>query len=257
MSKDSAHANSDIAVAVSGDISETRSAIAALIKKPKCTDKLLARPPFRFLFDIIIAVNAATELGLEQVLTEAEFDSTNLKDKSSKLAFLDKVVEHVEARLGHQTIDLNPKKVIAGLETEKTRAFLQLLAAAATTDAPTPASDEAKSDPPAGEVNVNGKADVSGDNTNDSTNDISPQEPSPLEDIIAETRSVITSLIEKPKLTDKLLARPPFRFLFDIIVAVDAATDLGLEQVLTTEEYDSTNVTNKPSISSVAVSIGV
>ena len=234
------------AVAVSGHINETRSAISALISKPKMTDKLLARPPFRFLFDIIIAVNAATDLELEQVLTEAELDSANLKDKASKLAVLDKVIKHVETRLDI-TIDLNSKKVVAGLETEKTRKFLQLLATAATTNAPTFSSGEDNSGPPPGEVTKDGKVEAPTDTTNVSATDISPQEPSPLEDVIAETRSAITSIISKPKLTDKLLARPPFRFLFDVIAAVDAATDLGLEQVLTADEYDSSNVTNKAS----------
>ena len=232
MSKDNTVA---IAVAVSGDTSETRSAITSLISKPKMTDKLLARPPFRFLFDIIVAVNAATDLELEQVLTEAELDSANLKDKSSKLAVLDKVIKHVETRLDI-TIDLNSKKVVAGLETEKTRKFLQLLIAAATTSAAT-TNDEVKSDPPPGEDVKDGRVDAPTD----------IQEPPPLEDVIAETRTTITSIISKPKITDKLLSRPPFRFLYDIIVALDAATDLGLEQVLTADEYDSSNVTDKAS----------
>ena len=234
------------AAAVSGGISETRSAITSIISKPKMTDKLLARPPFRFLFDIFIAVNAATDLELEQALTEAELDSANLKDKSSKLSFLDKVIKHVETRLDI-TIDLNAKKVVAGLETEKTRRFLQLLATAATTNAPTVTSGEDNSGPPPGEVIKDGKVEAPTDSTIPSAADISPREPSPLEDVIAETRSAITSIISKPKLTDKLLARPPFRFLFDVIAAVDAATNLGLEQVLTADEYDSFNVTDKAS----------
>ena len=252
--------------AVSGDINETRSAISALINKPKCTDKLLARPPFRFLFDIIVAVNAATDLGLDQVLTEAEMDSDNLKDKSSKLAFLDKVVQHVEARLD-TTIDINPKKVIAGVETEKTRSLLQQLAAAATTTVSVAVSGEGKSDPPPGEVATTTTTTIDGvnldppsgevtkdrrvgaptDTTSISATGISSQEPSPLEDTIAETRASLTSIISKPKITDNLLARPPFRFLFDIIVAVDTATDLGLELVLTADEYESSNVTDKAS----------
>ena len=235
-----------VAAAVSGGISETRSAITSLISKPKMTDKLLARPPFRFLFDIIIAVNAATDLELEQVLTEAELDSANLKDKPSKISFLDKVVQHVETRLDI-TIDLSAKKVVAGLETEKTRRFLQLLATAATTNGPTVTSGEDNSGPPPGEVTKDGKVDARADTTDVSATDISSREPSPLEDVIAETRSAITSIISKPKLTDKLLARPPFRFLFDVIAAMDAATNLGLEQVLTADEYDSSNVTDKVS----------
>ena len=76
------------------DLHDTREALSKLISKPKCTDKLLARPPFRFLFDVILAIDAASDLGLDRVLTTDEFDSSNVKDKASKLAFLEKVVKH-------------------------------------------------------------------------------------------------------------------------------------------------------------------
>mmetsp|Transcript_29493 Transcript_29493/g.85837 ORF Transcript_29493/g.85837 Transcript_29493/m.85837 type:complete len:603 (+) Transcript_29493:1009-2817(+) len=239
---------------VTSDLNDTREAISKLISKPKCTDKLLARPPFRFLFDVIVAVDAASDLGLDRVLTAEEFDSVNLKEKASKLAFLDKVVKHVEIRLG-TTVDLNSKKVVAGLDTEKTRAFLQLLALAATTTA------SSKSEPPTGEVATDsllGRDDAAVDNdrledgkpgaAETSSTDIATlQKPSPLENTIVATRASISALIDKPKCTDKLMSRPPFRFLFDVIIAVDAASDLGLDRVLTIDEFDSSNVKDKAS----------
>jgi hypothetical protein len=35
-----------------------------------------------------------------------------------------------------------------------------------------------------------------------------------------ETQRILNPLVDKPKLTDALLARPPFKFLFDIILGL-------------------------------------
>ena len=221
--------------ATTSDLHDTREALSKLISKPNCTDKLLARPPFRFLFDVILAIDAASDLGLDRVLT-TEFDSANVKDKPSKLAFLDKVVKHTEARLD-TTVDLNLKKVVAGLDTAKTRAFLRLLALTANAGSN---SEDATDSMLTGDANP-----VAADTS--STDVATVQKPPSLEDAIIETRASVSAIIEKPRCTDKLLSRPPFRFLFDVIIAVDAASDLGLDRVLTTDEFASSNVKDKAS----------
>jgi len=219
--------------ATTSDLHDTREALSKLISKPNCTDKLLARPPFRFLFDVILAIDAASDLGLDRVLT-TEFDSANVKDKPSKLAFLDKVVKHTEVRLD-TTVDLNLKRVVAGLDTAKTRAFLRLLALTANAGSN---SEDATDSMLTGDANP-----VAADT---SSTDVATVQKSPsLEDAIIETRASVSAIIEKPRCTDKLLSRPPFRFLFDVIIAVDAASDLGLDRVLTTDEFDVKNKASK------------
>jgi len=110
---------------------ETQQTLGELIKRPKLTEPLLQKPPFRFLHDIVTEVTKVTGFatGLYQ---EEELNSAKIKDKDSKIAYLSKIIKCVELSL-NTTISIRVGKVVAGLEAENTNTWLQLLYQAATT----------------------------------------------------------------------------------------------------------------------------
>jgi TRAF3-interacting protein 1 len=58
---------------------------------------------------------------------------------------------------------------------------------------------------------------------------------------IAETQKVLGALIKKPKLVDKLLAKPPFRFIHDITKSVVQETGY-LGDIFTEDELNADNI---------------
>ncbi|TYZ63698.1 hypothetical protein PybrP1_011188 [[Pythium] brassicae (nom. inval.)] len=111
-------------------IPKTQELLQPLIAKPKLADKLLLKPPFRFLHDIFAALTQATGFA-KGLYNDFELDSANMKEKNQKITYLDKMVVCVGQCLGRD-IDVRPAKIVAGLEPENTNLFLQALAQAAS-----------------------------------------------------------------------------------------------------------------------------
>lgn len=111
-------------------IPKTQELLQPLIAKPKLADKLLLKPPFRFLHDIFAALTQATGFA-KGLYNDFELDSANMKEKNQKITYLDKMVVCVGQCLSRD-IDVRPAKIVAGLEPENTNVFLQALAQAAS-----------------------------------------------------------------------------------------------------------------------------
>jgi hypothetical protein len=75
-------------------VNEAKNKISAVISKPKMTEKLLSKPPFRFLHDTITAITAATGFG-EGLYSGAELDSASMNEKFAKMSYLDKIFQLV------------------------------------------------------------------------------------------------------------------------------------------------------------------
>lgn len=94
------------------------------------TEKLLRKPPFRYLHDIFTATIGATGFA-EGLYNEAELDAKSIAEKQDKIDFLTKMQAVVELMMGEK-IDVKPTKIVAGLEPDNTNVFLQCLFRVAT-----------------------------------------------------------------------------------------------------------------------------
>jgi len=93
------------------------------------TETLLKKPPFRFLHDVVSEVQRNTGYALH-LFDEEEKTSANIKDKAAKVRYLTKIIACVAIDSGGSSPDVlaRPLKIVAGLEPERTNAFLQALA---------------------------------------------------------------------------------------------------------------------------------
>jgi len=94
------------------------------------TEKLLKRPPFRYIHDIISATIEATGWGAG-IFIDDETVGKSIAEKEQKIFVLQKVVDLVSLAVG-QDIDVKPIKIVAGQECDKTNYFLQYFYQAAT-----------------------------------------------------------------------------------------------------------------------------
>jgi TRAF3-interacting protein 1 len=262
---------------------EVRQLLQPLFSKPALTDKLLSKPPFRFVHDVISGVTKATGFaeGLYADRPDLQ-DAKAIKEKQAKLDYIDRIVLCVGNFHG-SPCDIKSGKVVAGLEPEKTiNFFLELGKAAKACNAessalavqraisneqPDPAfangggGGGAKDEGGAKEEAMDAKAEAPGPssaqakpppsrgggqrNSSGAKDEVAPRAGGPevmghdegpsyeayIEECNGEIETTIKlmgELISKPKMTEKLLSKPPFRFLHDVMMAVTDATQFGV-----------------------------
>ncbi|KPI92260.1 TRAF3-interacting protein 1 [Papilio xuthus] len=106
-------------------IKTTQLSLGKFVKRPPLTEKLLRKPPFRFLHDVIITVLKTTGF-FDGLFEQDELISDNVKDRESKIQFLNKVITVLGIATG-KTLTVKPSKIVAGQEPAKTNELLQCL----------------------------------------------------------------------------------------------------------------------------------
>ncbi|XP_048835075.1 TRAF3-interacting protein 1 isoform X2 [Brienomyrus brachyistius] len=104
---------------------KTQDTLGKVIKKPPLTEKLLGKPPFRYLHDIVTEVIRTTGF-MKGLYEDSELKSDNVKDKDSKIAFLQKAIDVVALVCG-EPLAVRPARIVAGHEAEKTNELLQAI----------------------------------------------------------------------------------------------------------------------------------
>ncbi|XP_062049873.1 TRAF3-interacting protein 1 isoform X1 [Lepus europaeus] len=106
-------------------VRRTQEALGKVIRRPPLTEKLLNKPPFRYLHDIITEVIRVTGF-LKGLYTDAEMKSDNVKDKDAKISFLQKAIDVVVMVSGEPLL-AKPARIVAGHEPERTNELLQMI----------------------------------------------------------------------------------------------------------------------------------
>lgn len=104
-------------------VRRTQEALGKVIRRPPLTEKLLNKPPFRYLHDIITEVIRTTGF-LKGLYSDAEMKSENVKDKDAKIGFLQKAIDVVVLVSG-EPLSVKPARIVAGHEPERTNELLQ------------------------------------------------------------------------------------------------------------------------------------
>ncbi|KIH54803.1 hypothetical protein ANCDUO_15048 [Ancylostoma duodenale] len=106
------------------DTETTRAAFAGLIDKPPLTDHLLARPPFKFILDVVSSTISKTGY-LKDQFTSDDLNPTKLSDKSAKMAFLESLIKALN---DGSLNEVKSSKIVAGKEPDLTNLLLVKLA---------------------------------------------------------------------------------------------------------------------------------
>lgn len=153
-------------------VKRTQEALGRVIRRPPLTEKLLSKPPFRYLHDIITEVIRMTGF-MKGLYTEAEMKSDNVKDKDAKISFLQKAID-VVAMVSGEPLSAKPARIVAGHEPERTNELLQKIGKCCLSKL---SSDDAVKRVLAGEKDVKGRASLTSKPQEPDNRNVREEEP--------------------------------------------------------------------------------
>lgn len=117
-------------------ITGTLQTLGTIIQNPELTPDLLKQPSFIFLRDVVSATMKYADIPEEEIFTKDLHEKINAIEgnketavevkRKTMLDYLNILKEFIEKNLGYN-IDVDPEKIIAGSEPEKTNFLLQKL----------------------------------------------------------------------------------------------------------------------------------
>jgi len=256
----------------------TREALEPLISKPPLKSKHLSRPPFRFIHDIVSNVTASTGFP-NGLFNDLEKDGKKLaKDKEGKTKYLKKLLACVKMCLPEgQAVRVKISKMLSGTECQKTNAFLVQLAEVATkvkagellmsdvligmktgklpskkpkpapAETPKPKKTKPLPPPPAAKKEVSPPTYQAEKKATPEPIPAPPEYPplpvTDLDAMVKITQETLSKLISRPKMAEKFLKRPPYRFIHDMLRNLIAAT--GFPECFTDDELDQKQTKDK------------
>ena len=122
--------------AIDEEVQVTKEALKGIVPgpKPPLSTKLLTRPPFRYLQDLINAVTQSTGFGhglFEGLKAEGDSKTTT---REYKIEYVNRLMDCIGLGLGRSLHFCSASMVVAGSECEKTNRMLQNLSQVATDD---------------------------------------------------------------------------------------------------------------------------
>ena len=114
---------------IEDEVAQTRELLKDIVPgpKPPLSTKLLTRPPFRYLDDLISAVTKTTGFGKGLFVGLEPKEGQKQRSREVKVQYLDRLIICIGLGLG-RPVDCVPSHVVAGSESEKTNRMLQHLA---------------------------------------------------------------------------------------------------------------------------------
>ena len=108
----------------------TAEMYSKLIAEPEMTEDLLTRLTFVDVYKIIRMTMNRTGFG-SGLYTQEESDAVLQQEKGNKIEFLTKLIMLTETII-EESVDVDPEKIVDGLEPERTNVFLRAFYQAAT-----------------------------------------------------------------------------------------------------------------------------